>query len=586
MRLLVPMILAALSGSVVAQTQYDHLVAHTATSTFSKFNDGSRDAAGNTYMLGILRGGVEIDGTSVSSIEDDVIVVKYDPEGAVLWWRTLHTSWFDFLTDHVLDDAGNIYVSVFMNGNSPTISGSGMDDLPFMPNAGHVVVVFGPDGVYQGMHAVPQPTWIAYSGDTLYRLVGSSGSIIQATDLEGQVLWSVPTQGIVSARGIVVSDDGAAVYAVGGISTSLSCQDSVATSTNGAGVGVVKLSNEGTCEWVRIIAPAAINSFTRAAVLARADGGLCIATENGSALTFGGSTLNGGGSAQGHVFNLAADGSELWGAAVYSSATDVYALARNGSDICLLTRVQNQATIGDSIIQAGNARSAALVRYDAGGELQFLDVSLRGQTHETSAMTVLDDGTYVLGGLATGLRNTCDTIFHGTALYRAAFTEESALVTNPPVITGDAGGLEVITDGAVPYTYAWFHVDELIPGATQSIHVPTVNGPYHATITNPWGCSASSNSIMVTSVGVDEAMPNGALSIYPLPATDRVTMRWQEVAGTAIVQVFDAMGRQLLDTQAGGGTYAMDVSAWPEGTYIVRFASGGMMHHRRMVVRR
>jgi hypothetical protein len=93
------------------------------------------DRAGNVFVVGYTRGG--FDGNP-SSGEDDVCVVKLDPNGGKLWTRQLGTSGVDWAHAAAMDPLGNLYVV----GRT----GGGLDGSASFGEADAFVVKYDPGG--------------------------------------------------------------------------------------------------------------------------------------------------------------------------------------------------------------------------------------------------------------------------------------------------------------------------------------------------------------------------------------------------------------------------------------------------------
>ena len=68
-------------------------------------------------------------------------------------------------------------------------------------------------------------------------------------------------------------------------------------------------------------------------------------------------------------------------------------------------------------------------------------------------------------------------------------------------------------------------------------------------------------------IGIETAAEALSPSIYPNPAT---TTLWVELPAEAPLEIFDAMGRCIIRTKATDGRTQLDVSALPQGVYILR----------------
>ena len=110
-------------------------------------------------------------------------------------------------------------------------------------------------------------------------------------------------------------------------------------------------------------------------------------------------------------------------------------------------------------------------------------------------------------------------------------------------------------------------------GETYSEHgfVESQAGTYTHTFTSQEGCDSTITLVLtVSQVGVDENLLNPELlSVVPNPTTGKVVVSWQGVAAEH-VEVMDMVGRMLLDVKVVGAEVRLDLSDYPDGSYLVR----------------
>ncbi|MEM9023692.1 MAG: T9SS type A sorting domain-containing protein, partial [Bacteroidota bacterium] len=86
------------------------------------------------------------------------------------------------------------------------------------------------------------------------------------------------------------------------------------------------------------------------------------------------------------------------------------------------------------------------------------------------------------------------------------------------------------------------------------------------------------NSGGVQIVGLDDvAAPGATLSVYPNPAREQVTLRWEEpLRQAASVRVLNALGQPVWSSLLSAGTTqeAFDVSGLSPGLYMVWLEGG------------
>lgn len=83
-----------------------------------------------------------------------------------------------------------------------------------------------------------------------------------------------------------------------------------------------------------------------------------------------------------------------------------------------------------------------------------------------------------------------------------------------------------------------------------------------------------------TTVGLNDKALAGQVALFPNPAKDELQVAYQleELEGPLMLQLFDVLGRQVLQQQEGqasNGTVTLAVGHLPSGTYHLRMTSGG-----------
>lgn len=137
-----------------------------------------------------------------------------------------------------------------------------------------------------------------------------------------------------------------------------------------------------------------------------------------------------------------------------------------------------------------------------------------------------------------------------------------------------AGQVEAEGSSQVPLNYA-FTDREAMPSNTYFYRLRQVDidGQY-------------AYSRLVELAPVD-GMATIELRIFPNPASDQVTISWQQSALSASLEVMDLQGRRLHQSaiRTSTGESRLDISAWPAGTYLVRMRSDGQIESRKLIKR-
>lgn len=132
----------------------------------------------------------------------------------------------------------------------------------------------------------------------------------------------------------------------------------------------------------------------------------------------------------------------------------------------------------------------------------------------------------------------------------------------PPTMT--IGGDLVVTGGSGSYTYLWKHGSTEI-GREASIEISEA-GVYELNISD--ACDCLQRVVFTVNPASVEGVGTSEVSVYPNPASDRLT-----VSGMSLVQVsIVSMSGKLVAVHSGFGRDAradIDVSGLPAGEYIV-----------------
>ncbi len=159
----------------------------------------------------------------------------------------------------------------------------------------------------------------------------------------------------------------------------------------------------------------------------------------------------------------------------------------------------------------------------------------------------------------------------------------SEFTTQIPVIETDvSGGLIVNNIAAGPFT--WYFNNNEVAGVTGNLLPNPEAGIYHVTYIDNNGCEVMSDpyEVVVTSV-VNHS--DGAVQIFPVPATDRVTVSWS-YAEVATLQVFAADGKVVFAADgipANQQQIDIPVNAWAPGVYMVRISGDSGVYTGRLV---
>ena len=139
--------------------------------------------------------------------------------------------------------------------------------------------------------------------------------------------------------------------------------------------------------------------------------------------------------------------------------------------------------------------------------------------------------------------------------------------------------------GTAPYTYAWSPGGQTTDSIFQQCYIL-----FAVTVTDKNQCTASNrlNVVIPPSPGTTNIQVNNhmqGIGLFPVPASDQVTLVVQESVHMRHFEVYDIIGNSVLEQyiMAGVTTVSIDISALQEGNYFLRLSDDSGQHHLRFV---
>jgi hypothetical protein len=153
-------------------------------------------------------------------------------------------------------------------------------------------------------------------------------------------------------------------------------------------------------------------------------------------------------------------------------------------------------------------------------------------------------------------------------------------VTDP--IAEQVGSSLVVTNATDFSSFVWTGPTGAAAGASATIN-PTAEGEYTVTATDANGCETTA-SVTFTRVSRADAALAAALSLYPNPASQTATLRWDGFKGqNAELRMTDIQGRVVLQLPITQAETALNISELPAGLYVLQVAQGDARHSLMLV---
>ncbi|MFT5848686.1 T9SS type A sorting domain-containing protein [Psychroserpens sp.] len=183
----------------------------------------------------------------------------------------------------------------------------------------------------------------------------------------------------------------------------------------------------------------------------------------------------------------------------------------------------------------------------------------------------------------------------------AAFGENSPFDTRFTIEVGDTVTWEWTPDqgshnvkSVAEQSIETFGTPDL-PGETNSVYFATVAAPYSFSHTftvpgvNSFQCTPHSSFMY----GVITVVPAGTLSlpsveannfsVSPNPAKNKFTLDLETFANDSTIEVYDVLGKKILNRKINAISSTFDVSSWNSGLYIIKVSSQNTVLMKRFV---
>ena len=200
----------------------------------------------------------------------------------------------------------------------------------------------------------------------------------------------------------------------------------------------------------------------------------------------------------------------------------------------------------------------------------------------SSNATAAMSGTY---SLSTTL-NGCSSLIGTSEVIINPIPAAPSASSNGPI---DLGSTLTLSASTIPgATYFWTGPN----GFSSSLQNPTVStnstlamaGNYEVYVIVS-SCTSSISSVLVvvnSNVGLTEELSNSTMSIYPNPASDKISIEIGESKGV-FLQIFNSLGAKVFEGNLNETKGELDISYLSSGIYTVRITSDGKTHVEKIV---
>ncbi len=156
--------------------------------------------------------------------------------------------------------------------------------------------------------------------------------------------------------------------------------------------------------------------------------------------------------------------------------------------------------------------------------------------------------------------------------------QPSQLIITTSTTNGTAS-VDTVTGGSGPYSYSWSN------GSTAQHLTGLAPGNYLVTVTDNNGCTAASG-VNVTQTGIGNIADGTMFSLWPNPATSRISISLSAITGDATVEIKNIVGQVLLSQNVNNQQTQIDISQLANGVYVAEVKMNGKRAIRQFVINR
>lgn len=139
-------------------------------------------------------------------------------------------------------------------------------------------------------------------------------------------------------------------------------------------------------------------------------------------------------------------------------------------------------------------------------------------------------------------------------------------------------------------TYSWDFGDFTNSSASAPTHAYAVNGSYTVVLTAINGnCSDTAVFLVDVTVGINELTSGANMNVYPNPASNQVSVSFEQSADKVEIELIDATGRVLFNqasTTIGAHEVIIPVTTLSAGFYTVRMSNANGMTTEKLMIQK
>jgi hypothetical protein len=132
--------------------------------------------------------------------------------------------------------------------------------------------------------------------------------------------------------------------------------------------------------------------------------------------------------------------------------------------------------------------------------------------------------------------------------------------------------------------YQWYYNGTLLTGDTIATYVPTQNGNYYVMVTGTNGCTAMSNVVNITGLGMSDLNNASIFSVKYFTQQKQIEVDINNFSGNESLEILNLLSQKVFEKTITSKTSMIDVSQLSNGTYILSFKSNAGTFVKKILV--
>lgn len=505
------------------------------------------DDSGNTYVTGYFSHSITFGNITLTDVGgSDIFLVKYDPEGNVIWANSYGGGSNDFADDMTIDVNGHVIITGDFQSESITFDSFTLNN----PNTGN----------------------------------GARSFFVAKIDSNGSVIWAYTASGDGNsmARGIDTDLNGNIV--VTGSFDGLSLTFGTTTLTNfyqfATDIFLVKYNSAGEVLWAQSFGGNTYDSGTGVAIDNSGNINL-IGSFLSNSISFGVTSLTNFGGYDYFIVQFSSDGNLIW---IRNAPGDGNDFAHDidtdseGNIFVSGNYAGTYITFEVTTLPGNEYDNIFILKYNSGGNIQWIHTAQGNGNDEAYSLATDIDGSC----LVTGAFESSTLSFEGAAALSNSSAEYSDIFV-----------VKITADGVVAWALAAGGTDDdyALGISTNNSGNTFISGIYYSTMLSFGDISLvnadpSNNSPdyfiakLNSTVGVDQTPFTQESFIYPNPVEDIFAVK---VTESMDLKIYSNSGKLLYSKEQIHNETYLDISSFLPGIYHVLLVSDKEMLVNKLV---